>query len=170
MLNSTGAPQGGRDGNVFPCHANTWQEHQMSLAVSLNVSRDFLHLWRKRPCYWFSQHVWVITQHWWLQLTWRAPAQWQPTDVKPPESDLRPTSERKTNWNERKKDRKGWSLWSARVNSSNYIIHMMQGYVQVIRGFCTFYSDWVICSYWATVIRKLVCVCTGMAGQRFSET
>lgn len=116
------------------CHANTWQAHQMSIAVSLNVSRDFLRLWRKRPCYWFSQHIWVITQHWWLQLTWRAPAKWQPTDVKPPESDLRPTSERKTNWNERKKDRKGWSLWSARVNSSNYTIHMMQGYVQVIRG------------------------------------
>lgn len=25
----------------------------------------------------------------------KSPAQWQPTDVKPPESDLRPTSERK---------------------------------------------------------------------------
>lgn len=68
---------------------------KFSTAASLRVSRDFLHLLRKRQFYWFYYRAWVITHNGSNGYDWQeSPALWQRTDVKPPESDLRPTSER----------------------------------------------------------------------------
>lgn len=74
----------------------------------------------------------------------KSPAQWQPTDVKPPESDLRPTSERKEAEKERNKDREGWSL---QISESHFkqlsTIHFMQVCTDEKMGFFLYMLQWL---------------------------
>lgn len=62
-------------------------------------------------------------------------AQWKPTDVKPPESDLRPTSERNKTDKERKNGKKLITLISESQFKELSTIQMMQGVYTHDQGF-----------------------------------